>query len=54
MYVVIFNDEVHGMSAQYFKTFEEAAEYWQEFADTETCIGGKLYDCDESEMIWEF
>lgn len=54
MYFVIFNDEVQGMSNESFETFEEAAEYWQQYADTPTCVGGVLFDAEASETIWSF
>lgn len=54
MYRVIFNDSVHGTQCQEFEEFEMAAEYWNEYADTPTCIGGTLFDANASEVIWQF
>lgn len=54
MFTVIFNDSIHGMEAQYFEDFDSAVEYWNEYADTPTCIGGTLFDADTSEVIWQF
>lgn len=54
MYVVTFYDEVQGEQVQEFITFDHAAEYWQDFADTPTCYGGKMVDTRNNETIWEF
>ena len=54
MYMVAFNDKDHGMNVEYFEDFDSAAEYWNEYADTPTCIGGTLFDADASEVIWQF
>ena len=53
-YSVSFTDEVHGVITEDFSTFDEAAEYWQNYADTPTCISGYLIDLDNKEIIWEF
>ena len=53
-YRVSFTDEVHGVTTEDFFTFEEAAEYWQDYADTPTCIRGWLMDLDNNEIIWQF
>lgn len=54
MYRIIFNDSVHGMTTEMFDTFDSAAEYWNEYADTETCESGILCDLSNDEIIWEF
>ena len=54
MYQVIFDDEIHGEITENFDTFDEAAEYWQEYADTETCRHGQLWDKSNGEVIWRF
>lgn len=54
MYQVIFDDEVQGEITENFETFEEAAEFWQEYADTETCRAGQLWDMSNGEVIWRF
>ena len=53
-YSISFTDEVHGVITEDFSTFDEAAEYWQDYADTPTCISGYLMDLDNKEIIWEF
>lgn len=54
MYFVIFNDEVQGMTSECFDSFDEAVEYWNEYADTPTCKAGSLFDSETSEVIWSF
>ena len=47
-------DEIQGVITEDFSTFDEAAEYWQDYADTPTCTSGYLMDLDNKEIIWEF
>ena len=54
MYRVVFVDEVHGENWQEFETFDAAAEYWQDYADTPTCHEGELIDLENGEVIWKF
>lgn len=54
MYQIIFDDEAYGEITENFETFDEAAEYWQEYADTPTCRRGQLWDMANGEVIWRF
>jgi len=54
MYSVVFKDIAHGTTEMGFETFDEAMEYWQDYADTETCVFGQLIDDDADEVVWEF
>lgn len=54
MYEVIFTDSEHGVNVESFNTFDEAAEYWNEYADTPTCVAGSLLDRSNGEVIWRF
>lgn len=51
---VIFCDSVHGTQITQFDTFDDAAEYWQTYADVDTCYAGWLEDLENNEIIWEF
>lgn len=54
MYRVLFSDSVHGTFWEEFEDFDSAAEYWQSYTDTPTCIAGRLVDLDNGEIIWQF
>lgn len=54
MFKVNFNDSVHGEIEEIFDTFDDAMEFWNQYADTETCIAGRLYDDENNEVIWDF
>lgn len=54
MYEVIFDDATHGEVTEQFDTFNEAVEFWQSYADTETCEAGELVDRTTGEIIWSF
>lgn len=54
MYQVYFDDEVKGEITEDFETFTEAADFYNDYADTETCTGGGLWDKSTGEVIWEF
>lgn len=54
MYIVIFNDSVHGMVTEFFDNFSSAIEFWNDYADTPSCINGTLYDAQRSEIIFQF
>lgn len=54
MFDVTFIDNAHGIQEIGFETFDEAAEYWQDYADTPTCVYGELVDSDNGEVIWHF
>ncbi len=51
---IIFCDTIHDNQIAQFDTFEEAAEYWEMYADTPTCFAGELKDLENDEIIWEF
>jgi len=51
---IIFCDSVHNTQIVQFDAFDEAADYWQTYADVETCFAGQLKDLDTGEIIWEF
>ena len=51
---VIFDDKDHHIQINHFDTFEEAQEYWDDYADVETCVAGEMIDLDNGETIWEF
>lgn len=53
-YQVIFEDKIHGININHFDTYAEAQEYWDFYADVETCYAGELLDLDEDEIIWSF
>lgn len=53
-YQVIFCDEVHDTQIVQFDSFDEAVEYWNEYADTPTCFAGELKDLESGEIVWEF
>lgn len=54
MYKVTFYDRNEGEQISYFETFEAAAEYWNDYADTPSCFGGELVDLENNEIIWNF
>lgn len=54
MFIVTFIDKNHGGSTNEFDTFAEAQEFWDEYADTPSCIFGELKDIDTDEIIWQF
>ena len=54
MYYVRFTDSIHGETEEYFKTYDDAMEYWNNYADTESCVSGVLMDLDNCEIIWNF
>lgn len=54
MYEVIFDDSVHGEISETFENWDSAAEYWQSYADTESCVAGELVDRSTGEVIWQF
>jgi hypothetical protein len=54
MYEVIFTDKEHGVNVESFNTFDEAAEYWNDYADAPTCMAGELLDRSNGEVIWRF
>ena len=39
---------------QIFDEYKDAQEYWDAYADVETCEAGELLDLDDGEVIWEF
>lgn len=51
---VIFEDELHGIHINHFEDFAEAQEYWDFYADLETCRAGEMLDLDDDEIIWRF
>ena len=54
MFEVVFEDTQHGEIAEKFENWDDAVEFWQEYADTETCVAGELLDDETGETIWEF
>lgn len=54
MYEVIFTDKEHGVNVESFETFDDAAEYWNDYADVPTCVAGELLDRSNGEVIWRF
>lgn len=54
MYRVMFKDSIHGIQCQEFDEFEMAAEYWNEYADTPSCVSGTLVDLENAEVLWSF
>lgn len=53
-FLVVFDYQDHSMYLNHFETFTEAQEYWDNNADTPTCIAGEMIDMDTEETIWEF
>lgn len=53
-YKVTFEDEVQGQIEEMFETYPEAQDFWDEYADTETCTSGKMTYLPTNEVIWEF
>ena len=51
---VIFQDSVHGLQINHFEAFADAQEYWNDYADVETCEAGEMIDVDTGEVIWDF
>lgn len=54
MIIVEFFDNVHEHVDEEFSTFAEAQEFWDAYADSETCYSGVMWDADTGEIIWEF
>lgn len=54
MYEVIFDDTIHGEISEIFGDFDSAAEFWQSYADTESCVSGELVDRTTGEVLWSF
>lgn len=53
-YQVVFDDNAHGIHFNHFETFDEAQEYWDDYADAETCVAGEMIYLDDEETIWHF
>lgn len=53
-YQITFQDETHGTFVTCFESFDEAIEYWNEYADTDTCIAGEFKDLETHEVLWSF
>jgi hypothetical protein len=51
---VTFNDKYYGLHVTHFETFPEAQEYWDDYANTETCVAGVMVDVENGEIIWAF
>lgn len=51
---VHFVDTVHGENDELFDNYDVAMEYWQSYADVETCVAGVISDTDTGEIIWNF
>ena len=54
MYNIHFVDTEHGENDELFDTYDDAMEYWNEYADTPTCVAGILSDTETGEVIWRF
>ena len=54
MYEVIFDDSVYGQTSEIFNDWDNAVEYWQNYAETETCVAGELVDRLTGEVVWSF
>ena len=54
MYNVRFVDTIHGENEENFDSYEAAIEYWNNYADTESCVAGWLTDLSNGEIIWQF
>lgn len=54
MYDITFIDTVHGVSEMGFETFDEAMEYWNDYADTPSCVFGEMVEQETGEVIWHF
>ena len=54
MYNVRFVDTIHGENEENFDTYDAAIEYWNDYADTESCVAGWLTDLNNGEIIWQF
>ena len=54
MYEVKFFDSNLGEQVERFESYVEAQEYWQEYADADTCLAGKMTDLENNEVIWDF
>ena len=54
MYNVRFYDSAMGNVEENFDSYEAAQEYWDSYADTETCLFGRMIDLDNGEIIWQF
>jgi len=54
MYNVRFVDTAHGEIEENFDSYDAAMEYWNDYADTETCVAGRLIDLNNGEIIWQF
>lgn len=54
MIFVLFIDTVHGTHEEGFDSFDEAMEFWNDFADSETCVKGVMWDDETGDVIWEF
>lgn len=53
-YEVVFADTIHGTIDECFDTFEEGAEFWNNYADTPSCVAGEFSDRDTGEIFWSF
>ena len=54
MFIVIFKDKFHGLSIENFDNFDDAVEYWNDYAETDSCEHGLFIDFDSAEIIWKF
>lgn len=54
MYNVRFVDTTHGEFEENFDSYDAAMEYWNSYADTESCVAGVMMDLDNCEIIWNF
>lgn len=54
MYNVTFIDTLFGEMSEDFEDWDSAINYWQDYADTPTCICGRLKEIETGEAIWSF
>lgn len=53
-YKIIFEDKVQGTVEETFENFPDAMDFWNEYADTDTCVYGQMVYTPTNEVIWEF
>ena len=51
---ITFEDSVHGTEIAYFDNFFDAMDYWNDYADTETCVAGTFKVLKDNGLILEF
>ena len=54
MFKITFTDRYGFKVSNRFFNFDEAAKYWERWADLPAYVGGTLTDMDTHETLWEF